>query len=40
MNDISDCTITMEDVDIVENIFGPDLIILKGKITSTKPKKI
>ena len=32
--------ITTEDVDISENIFGPDMIRLKEKITTTKPKKL
>ena len=40
MNYIANCTITMEDVDLVENIFGPDVRSLKVKSTRTKLKPV
>ena len=40
MNEISNFPITMEVVDISENIFGPDMSSLKGKIAKTKPNPV
>ena len=37
-NTIANCPITIEDVYISENIFGPDVSILKGKSTRNKSK--
>ena len=33
MNAIANCLITHDDVDITEEIYGPDVAILKGKMT-------
>jgi hypothetical protein len=38
MNVIQICPVTVEDVNISEKIFGPDMSSLKGKSTRRKPK--
>jgi hypothetical protein len=40
MNGIQNCPVTVEDVNISENIFGPDMSSLKGKSTRRKPKPV
>lgn len=40
VNAIKNCPVTVEDVNIAEKIFGPDIYTLKGKATRTKPKTI
>jgi hypothetical protein len=40
MNAIQNCPVTVEDVNILEEIFGPDISSLKGKLTRHKPKPI
>jgi hypothetical protein len=40
MNVIQNCPVTVEDVNISENIFGPDMSSLKGKSTRRKPKPV
>ena len=40
MNAIANCTITMEDLEFAENIFGPDVKNIKGKSTITKPNTV
>jgi hypothetical protein len=37
---IQNCPVTVEDVDISEKIFGPDMSSLKGKSTRQKPKPV
>jgi hypothetical protein len=40
MNAIHNCPATVEDVNISEKIFGPDISSLKGKLTRQKPKPV
>ena len=40
MNTIKNCPVTVEDVSIVEKIFGPDMSSLKGKSTRRKTKPV
>jgi hypothetical protein len=35
-NQIKNCPVTLEDIDIATNIWGKDIAALKGKTTSTK----
>ena len=39
MNLVKNCPITLEDVKIMKNIFGPDIGVLKGKSVRRKPVK-
>ena len=39
-NMIKNCPVTIEDVNIAEQIWGPDISYLKGKTTRTKPKAV
>jgi hypothetical protein len=40
MSVIQNCPVTVEDVNISEKIFGPDMSSLKGKSTRRKPKPV
>ena len=40
MNGIANCPITLDDVDIAEQIYGPDVASLKGKTTRRKPAPV
>jgi hypothetical protein len=40
MNVIQNCPVTVEDSNISEKIFGPDMSSLKGKSTRRKPKPV
>ena len=40
MNAIANCPVTIEDVNIAEDIFGPDISTLKGKSTRPKTKVV
>jgi hypothetical protein len=40
MNVIRNCPVTVEDVNISEKIFGPDMLSLKGKLMRRKPKPV
>ena len=40
MNSIANCPITLDDVDIAEQIYGPDVASLKGKTTRRKPAPV
>ena len=40
MSGIANCPITLDDVDIAEQIFGPDVASLKGKTTRQKPAPV
>jgi hypothetical protein len=40
MNGIANCPITLDDVDIAEEIYGPDVASLKGKTTRQKPAPV
>jgi hypothetical protein len=40
MNVIQNCPVTVEDINISEKIFGPDMSSLKGKSTRRKPKPV
>jgi hypothetical protein len=39
MNVIKNCPVTVEDINIAEKIFGPDVSSLKGKFTRRKPNQ-
>jgi hypothetical protein len=39
MNVIQNCPVAVEDVNISENIFGPDISSLKGKSTNASPNQ-
>ena len=39
-NQIKNCPITIEDINICEQIYGPDVATLKGKTVRTKPKPV
>ena len=36
-NLIKNCPVTLEDVEIAEDIFGPDILALRGRSTQRKP---
>ncbi len=36
-NSIKNCLITVRDIEIAEDIYGPDISTLKGKTTRSKP---
>jgi hypothetical protein len=40
MNVIKNCPVTVNDINIAEKIFGPDVSSLKGKSTRRKPKPV
>jgi hypothetical protein len=40
MNVIKNCPVTVEDINIAEKIFGPDVSSLKGKSPRRKPKPV
>ena len=40
MNTIQNCPVMVEDVQIAEHIFGPDMLSLKGKSMRRKPKPV
>jgi len=40
MSGIANCLITLDDIDIAEQIFGPDVASLKGKTTRQKPAPV
>ena len=40
MNGVQNCPVRPVDVDIAENIFGPDMAALKGKSVRRKPKPV
>ena len=37
---IKDCLVTVEDIDIAEEIFAKDILYLKGKTVQSKPKQV
>jgi hypothetical protein len=37
---LTNCPVTMRDVDNANRIFGPDLANLRGKTTRTKPERV
>ena len=39
-NLIKDCPVTTEDVNLTNRIFGPDILMLKGKYICTKPVQV
>ena len=40
INQINDCTVTVEDVDVALNIWGKNIAALKGKTTWSKPNPV
>ena len=40
MNAIKDCPVTVEDIDIAESIYGPDVATLRGKTTRSRPTPV
>ena len=40
MGGVQNCPIRIEDINIAQNIFGPDMATLKGKSTQRKPKPV
>ena len=40
MGGVQNCPIRKEDINIAQNIFGPDMATLKGKSTCKKPKPV
>jgi hypothetical protein len=40
MNSITNCPVTIDDVNLVEKIFGKDIMSLKGKRTQKKPTPV
>ena len=40
MNAIKLCPVKMEDIDICENIFGPNMYTFKVKVVRTKSKEV
>ena len=40
MNSINDCPVTVDDVNLAEKIYGPDVASLKGKTTKSKPTPV
>jgi hypothetical protein len=40
MNSIKDCPVTLDDINLAENIYGPDVASLKGKSTRPRPTPV
>jgi hypothetical protein len=40
MNLINNCPITIEDIKIAEDIYGPDIAVLKRKTVRKKPIQV
>ena len=40
MGGVQNCSIRIEDINIAQNIFGPDMATLKGKSTCKKTKPV
>ena len=40
MGGVQNCPIRIEDINIAQNIFGPDMTTLKGKSSHKKPKPV
>ncbi|KAG7348409.1 hypothetical protein IV203_017114 [Nitzschia inconspicua] len=40
MNSIKDCPVTVDDVNLAERIYGPDVASIKGKATRSRPKPV
>ena len=39
-NLINNCPVTIDDINVAEDIFGPDIFVLKGKTTRKKPMPV
>ena len=39
-NMISDCSISVADLSNAENVYGPSMEIIKGKLTRSKPRPV
>ncbi|KAG7342126.1 hypothetical protein IV203_007218 [Nitzschia inconspicua] len=40
MNSIKDCPVTVDDVNLAERIYGPDVATIKGKATRSRPTPV
>ena len=40
MNGVHNCPVRLEDIKVAEDIFGPDMAVLKGKSTRPRPKAV
>ena len=39
-NKIQNCPVTVDDINVIEKIYGPNVFIIKGKTTRKKPRQV